>query len=215
MVNAPRVNALLSKLSVFQWHAARVQTPRADRLATAIAELAPPARTMLDIGSSDGVLARAAATRIGITDVRGVDIKVQPSPVIPVEAYDGRTLPFEDGRFDLVTICDVLHHAADPLAVVREALRVLAPSGALIIKDHFRWGRWSNGVLLAMDIVGNYKAGVIVTGNYLRAPDWIDLIAEAGGTVDRLVWPFEVHDLPWRIITRSEYQFVMRVRGPQ
>ncbi|MDB4957875.1 MAG: uncharacterized protein JWO36_5444 [Myxococcales bacterium] len=206
--------SLLSKLSVFQWHAAKVQSPRADRLAAAIVDLAPPARSMLDIGSSDGVLARTAADRLGITDVRGVDVKVQPTPAIPVEAYDGRALPFESGRFDLVTICDVLHHAEDPLAVVREAIRVLAPNGALVIKDHFKWGHWSNGVLLAMDIFGNYKAGVLVTGNYLRAPDWIDLIAEAGGTVDRLLWPFAVHDLPWRIITRSEYQFVMRVRRP-
>jgi SAM-dependent methyltransferase len=209
------VHALLSKLAVFRWHYAKVSTPRAERLATALADIAPPSRSMLDIGSSDGLLARETADRLGVTDVRGVDIKIQPHPGIPVEAYDGRTLPFEDGRFDLVTICDVLHHAEDPLAVVREALRVLTPDGALVIKDHFRWGRWSNGVLLAMDIVGNYKAGVIVTGNYLSAPDWIDLIAEAGGTIDRLVWPLEIHDLPWRIITRSEYQFVMRVRGPR
>jgi SAM-dependent methyltransferase len=205
--------SMTSLRRVFDWHYAKVSLPRVQLIANAIADLVSPVSSMLDIGSSDGLLARATADRIGATEVRGVDVKLQPSPAIPVDAYDGHTLPFESGRFDLVTICDVLHHADDPLAIVREAIRVLKPDGALVIKDHFRWGRWSNGVLLAMDIVGNYKAGVLVRGKYLSPPDWIDLVVNAGGVVDRMKWPLEIHDLPWRIITRSEYQFVMRVRS--
>ena len=199
---------LLGKL-----HFEQVSLPRVKIIADAIAELAPPhAKAMLDIGSSDGLVARAVADKLAITDVRGVDVKVQPNPVIPVAAYDGNTLPFADGQFDLVTICDVLHHTEDPLRVVGEALRVLAPDGALAIKDHFRWGAWSNGVLLAMDVIGNYKAGVLVRGTYLRTTEWIELIAKAGGAIDRLTWPLAIHALPWRIVTRSEYQFAMRVR---
>jgi SAM-dependent methyltransferase len=167
---------------------------------------------MLDIGSSDGLLARGVAERIGVEEVRGVDVKLQPNALVEVVEYNGKELPFDDARFDLVTICDVLHHASEPLGVMREAMRVLKSDGALIIKDHFRWGSWSNGVLLAMDVFGNYKAGVLVRGNYLTPPGWIDLVARAGATIDRLVWPLQIHDLPIRLIARSEYQFAMRVR---
>jgi len=162
--------------------------------------------------SSDGLLAHAVAERLGVQEVRGVDVKLQPGARIDVVRYDGRVLPFEDARFDLVTVCDVLHHTTDPLTVVREAMRVLKPQGALIIKDHFRWTPWSNGVLLAMDVFGNYKAGVVVRGNYLTPPGWIELVTGAGATIDRLAWPLEIHDLPFRLVARSEYQFAMRVR---
>jgi SAM-dependent methyltransferase len=167
---------------------------------------------MLDIGSSDGLLARGVAERLGVEEVRGVDVKLQPNALVDVVKYDGRVLPFDDACFDLVTVCDVLHHASDPLGVVREAMRVLKFNGALIIKDHFRWSSWSNGVLLAMDIFGNYKAGILVRGNYLTPPAWIDLVTSAGATIDRLVWPLRIHDLPFHLIARSKYQFAMRLR---
>lgn len=207
---APR----LQGLPFFRWHSSRIHVPRVQRLTEGIASLAPSgAASMLDIGCGDGTLARGIADRVGATDLHGVDVLVRPSAVIPVKAYDGHALPFEDRRFDLVTISDVLHHAESPLAVVREALRVLCPGGALIVKDHFRFGAVSNATLLAMDVVGNYAAGVLVRGKYLSPAEWVELVASAGGSIDRLVWPFQIHDLPWRIVTRSEYQFVMRVRA--
>jgi hypothetical protein len=65
-----------------------------------------------------------------------------------------------------------------------------------------------------MDVIGNYAQGIVVTGTYLSPSQWVQLVASAGGTIDKLVWPFEVHDLPWRLVTRSEYQFLARVRRP-
>jgi SAM-dependent methyltransferase len=205
----------ISKLPVFRWHEDSVHIPRVQRLSTAIAELAPSANSMLDIGCGDGTMARGIAEKVGASgDMHGVDVLVRPNAVIDVKQYDGYTLPFENDRFDLITICDVLHHADDPKAVVHEAMRVLSPRGSLVIKDHFRFGQWSNAVLLAMDIFGNYAAGVLVRGHYLTPPQWIELVTSAGGAIDRVLWPFEVHDLPWRLVAKSEYQFLMRVRRP-
>jgi SAM-dependent methyltransferase len=188
------------------------QPQRDDRIIEAVASLVPRADAMLDVGSSEGRLARRLADAVGASIVRGVDVFVQPETVIEVEEYDGVHLPYPDASFDLVTIVDVLHHADDPLAVVGESLRVLAPGGALVVKDHLRSGRWSANVLRAMDVVGNYSISVPSPGRYLDLPGWVDLFGAAGGAIDAVRWPIHIHGLPWRSIARSEYQIAMRVR---
>ncbi|MDG1431410.1 MAG: class I SAM-dependent methyltransferase [Paracoccaceae bacterium] len=50
-----------------------------------------------------------------------------------VDGY-GDALPFEDDSFDLVTITGVLHHVADPKAVIRECFRV--SKHGVLISDH-------------------------------------------------------------------------------
>jgi ubiquinone/menaquinone biosynthesis C-methylase UbiE len=131
--------------------------------------------------------------------------------VIDVRQYDGRTLPFEDARFDLVTIVDVLHHCSDMRAVFAEVIRVVKPTGAVVVKDHFQFGAWSSGVLWAMDMFGNTAFGVKVRGNYLSPPQWVDLVTASGGSIEKLVWPFRVHPAALRLVARAEYQFLMRV----
>jgi len=42
-------------------------------------------------------------------------------------------IPFEDGQFDHVVMLAVFEHLASPEAVVREAHRILAPGGSLIM----------------------------------------------------------------------------------
>ncbi len=44
-------------------------------------------------------------------------------------------LPIETGELDAALLCLVLHYVADPGAVVREAIRTLAPGGRLVIVD--------------------------------------------------------------------------------
>lgn len=198
-------------LSPFRWHFEAVSAPRAQRIAAEVVDLLPPTEALLDVGCGDGTLVKLVASRAGVKRFSGVDVKLQPDLDFDARAYDGRRLPFDDASFDAVTISDVLHHADSPLDVLGEALRVTRRGGAVIVKDHFRFGAWSNGVLLAMDLVGNYAQGILVTGNYLSPPEWIDLVRRAGGSVDKLTWPFRVHSLPFRLITRSEYQFVARI----
>jgi SAM-dependent methyltransferase len=198
--------------AIFHLHHKAIHVPRVERIARGMAELAEgPIGTMLDIGCGNGLLAKRIGELAHAESVRGVDVMVREQTSVPVSHYDGEHLPFDDATFDVVTICDVLHHAAAPVAVTRDALRVLRPSGRLVIKDHFRFGLVSNTILLAMDMLGNYSTDVHVRGTYLSPPEWIDLVTAAGGRVDRLLWPFEVHSLPWRIVTKSEYQFLMRV----
>ncbi|MGH7994645.1 MAG: methyltransferase domain-containing protein [Limisphaerales bacterium] len=49
------------------------------------------------------------------------------------------TLPFPDGSFDLVVCKDILEHILEPLAVLKEAMRVLREDGTIVISvpNHF------------------------------------------------------------------------------
>lgn len=48
---------------------------------------------------------------------------------------DANHLPFEDGRFDLVTCQTLLIHVPDPRATLREFARVLKPGGLMILSE--------------------------------------------------------------------------------
>jgi 2-polyprenyl-3-methyl-5-hydroxy-6-metoxy-1,4-benzoquinol methylase len=204
---------------VFGLHFASVSVPRAERIAQGFAQIgqerqgrgeAQP-RAMLDVGCGDGLLAKRTGELLQIEDVRGVDIKVQAHCRIPVHGYDGVTLPFPEQTFDIVTISDVLHHTSNPEQVLKELFRVTKPTGAVLVKDHFRLGPLSNAILLAMDVVGNHAQGIFVRGTYFSPSQWVAMVSAAGGAVTELVWPFQVHSLPWRAVTRSEFQFVAKL----
>lgn len=61
--------------------------------------------------------------------------RVGADAAITFEPFDAGALPFDDGAFDAVFMMGALHHADDPAAVVRECIRVLAPSGPLCILE--------------------------------------------------------------------------------
>lgn len=170
-----------------------------------------PVDKMLDIGCSDGRIASQIAVALG-ADAVGVDVEIQKSVAITARQYDGRQLPFDDSVFDLVTIVDVLHHAEDPQAVLNEAVRVLRPSGRVVIKDHVRWGRWSNWILGRMDNLSNYGVHEITAGRYLSESEWRTLYSTASAEVEVVEAPFRVHGLPWRLVARDRYHHLVALR---
>jgi len=53
-------------------------------------------------------------------------------------------LPFPNALFDRVLAVHALEESADPLALLREAQRVMAPSGRLVVAVAARNGLWAN-----------------------------------------------------------------------
>ncbi|MFD6163345.1 class I SAM-dependent methyltransferase [Nocardia sp. NPDC060256] len=98
-----------------------------------LAQIPGTARTVLDIGCGDGLLATKFGRR-GLT-VRGVDLDpaildtATPTPNVTFEHGDFLDLP---GTFDLVTSVATLHHVPlrDGLTALR---RLVAPGGTLAV----------------------------------------------------------------------------------
>ena len=94
----------------------------------------------------------------------------------------------------MVTFFDVLHHADDPAALLREGARVAR--SCLVIKDHLCDSRLARALLSFMDDVGNKRHGVALPHNYWSSRQWSAAIDHVG--LGRAVW--EVGGLglyPW------------------
>jgi SAM-dependent methyltransferase len=160
----------------------RVMFPR--RYAFLTRELSPFLRsgqTLLDVGSSNGRLVRSLTAGLPDVAVAGVDVHVQPGALIPIEKYDGRTLPFDDDSFDCTLLVDVLHHADDPTALLQEATRVSRRH--VLIKDHYYVTRLDWHVLKWADRGGNAPHDIVLPFHYFTLPEWKTAIAACGLSV--------------------------------
>lgn len=100
---------------------------------------------VLDIGSGAGSLAgllgRRARSIVGVDTSRSMRLlarsRLHRSGLAncTIRDADLHDLPFADGGFDLVVLDEVLGRSDDPLAGLREARRVLRPTGHLVILD--------------------------------------------------------------------------------
>jgi SAM-dependent methyltransferase len=134
-----------------QWDTlARTLLPIPDYLDRLLA-LVPAAATLLEIGVGTGALLPQLAARAG--QVIGVDhspamldearrrLAVDGLQGVELRLGEMTHLPFMDGGAGCVVANMVLHHAADPLAVLREMVRVLEPGGIAVLADLARHER--------------------------------------------------------------------------
>ena len=77
-------------------------------------------------------------------------------PSLPFVAGDGTRLPFLDDTFDAVTISYGLRNFVDPVAGLREMLRVTRPGGRLVVCE---FSTPTNGALRTLYLDGFMQAG--------------------------------------------------------
>jgi SAM-dependent methyltransferase len=86
-----------------------------------------PGGTLLNLGSG------STSFEDQLRTVVGVDLSAPPTFVDRFVRADAHALPFSADSFDGVLLKDVIEHVADPVAVMREVLRVVRPEGALLL----------------------------------------------------------------------------------
>jgi len=189
-------------------HGRVVVSRRVRVLAERIAPLLPPGR-VLDVGCGDGaLLAALLALRPDLTG-EGYDVLARPDARIAVTPFDGTHLPVAESGADSVLLVDVLHHAEDPVSLLRECARA-AP--CVVVKDHFSESRMDEQILRFMDWVGNAPHGVVLPYRYFSKATWGAALAVSGlcettrGDVPGL-YPF-----PFSLLFGAGLHFVARLQ---
>lgn len=102
--------------------------------------------------------------------VEGLERVKRGNEKIPVTEYDGVTIPFDDGAYDVVILADVLHHDRDPDRLIGECARVAGRT--LIIKDHARNGMLAQQRISLIDWAANAPYGVPCLYRYNSVGEW-------------------------------------------
>lgn len=102
-----------------------------------------PLGNLLDIGCGQGRILKLLASRahraVGVdidSNARRLaraELLLAGTPNTTLRQGDMVALPFEDKEFDTIILDDVLHDAKDPIATLKEALRLLSSGGRILL----------------------------------------------------------------------------------
>ena len=174
-------------------HGGHVYQRRVRILAELLAARLPAGAEVLDVGSGDGLIPSLIQHQRPDIRIRGIEVFLRKDAFIPIDSFDGRTIPFADASFDVVMLVDVLHHTTDPVALLREALRVTRKT--ILVKDHIADGLFARPMLRLMDWVGGARHGFALPYNYLRREDWTSAIETLDVTI--VSWQSKLSLYPW------------------
>jgi ubiquinone/menaquinone biosynthesis C-methylase UbiE len=130
-------------------------------------------KAILDVGCGLGTYVRKF--RGFSEDVHGVDVDpervAEASASLPnIQVSFGESLPFPDGRFDVVFLNEVIEHVEDDRQTLAECVRVLQPGGYVVIYAPNRLYPFeTHGVYLGRRFVFGNIPLVGYLPNFLRA----------------------------------------------
>jgi demethylmenaquinone methyltransferase/2-methoxy-6-polyprenyl-1,4-benzoquinol methylase len=115
----------------------------AESLARGLSLSRRPVRTVLDLAGGTGRVASVLPDVVESLGDPGVVVVDQSEGMLGVArgrghdclAADATRLPVRDDAVDAVTVVDALHHVRNQRALVREARRVVAPGGVVVVGE--------------------------------------------------------------------------------
>jgi SAM-dependent methyltransferase len=190
-------------------HDTCVHRRRVSVLCDHVTHLIPENANVLDVGCGDGSLSAAIMRKRPDVKIAGLDVLVRGQTHIPIEAFDGEMIPYDNRSVDVVMFVDVLHHTRDPMKLLSEATRVAGK--AIVIKDHACEGVFDCVTLRLMDHVGNAHYGVALPYNFWSRRQWLEAFATLGLAV--AVWKERLNLYPAgvRWIFDRSLHFITRV----
>jgi SAM-dependent methyltransferase len=195
---------LLEKIHGGPVHGRRVRV-----LTRHLADLIPSRARVLDVGCGDGLLTSLIVQERPDLSVTGVDVLVREGTRIPVEAFDGRTLPYGAREFDATLLVDVLHHAEDPMSLLRETARVTRRH--IVIKDHLRKGPLAGPILRFMDWVGNARHHVALPYTYWTQQEWDKAFSDLGVRISAWKPRLGLYAMPVSWVFERQLHFVAQL----
>ena len=171
---------------------------------------------VLDVGCGSGALGQAVMDDAGCpSEVRfsGLERSVREGTPIPVVEYDGVTMPYQDGSFDIVILADVLHHEVEPDRLIAESVRVARR--LLVIKDHKLEGPFAQWRVSFIDWAANAPYGVPCRYEYKTLAEWRASHERRGLTVDRELTTMQLYPVGLNLLfgRRLQYLAVLKITG--
>lgn len=191
-------------------HGGFVHPRRVRALTSELGALLPDAGRILDVGCGDGLLASLIQKNKPRLSISGIDILVRPGTFVPVEKFDGETIPYPEASFDSVVFVDVLHHTDDPMVLLREAVRVTRHN--IVIKDHTMDGFAAAPTLRFMDRVGNLRHNVVLPHNYWQEAKWRSAFESLGLEIEKWEKNLQLYPAPANWLFGRSLHFVASLK---
>jgi SAM-dependent methyltransferase len=170
----------------------------------------PLSDPVVEIGCGHGAILQLAASRYGVSPI-GADLSLyiledirKSSRAAKLMGCDISALPFQAGSVQTVLAFEVFEHISNPLEMLTEVGRVLAPGGVLVASTPNPRG----------DVLPLFDSHRDVTHVSVLLPEeWVGLLRRAGFTdveSDTLLQP----PFLWRIAEATSRAFVLPRFGP-
>ena len=172
---------------------------QSDYFANARQEIAPllpvNADRVLEIGCGYGATMAWLRSIRSIKFAAGVEIAADPAAraaaifdKVMVGNFETMDLPFEQERFDLILVLDVLEHLVDPWTALRRLHALLAPGG-LLVASLPNVSHYSVSIPLLMQGKWDYESEGILDRTHLRffvEKTAIELITSSGLSLQKV-----------------------------
>ena len=152
-----------------------IQRTRCRSMLEHIGDLLPPTGRILDVGA--GTCNAAELLRKAGREVTPLDVAdISYVHGITTDLYDGRHMPYQDDAFDVALVLTVLHHAIDPVQVLRECRRVARR--IIVMEDVYRnrvhkYATWWWDSLMNLEFAGHPH-------NNRSDAGWLDAFDDVG-----------------------------------
>ena len=159
----------------------RLITPQQPDRLRGLLEL-PVAGPLLDVGGGTGRVAQALrglADEVVVLDESAAMLHQACLKGLPAARGLAERLPFSDGCFARILVVDAFHHFQDQQRAALDLLRVLAPSGRLVIEE-------PNIERVAVRLMALFEKLALMHSHFCRPLALRQIFEAAGGTV-RLV----------------------------